>query len=59
MDAGNGEHRLEEIKKETLEGALRTRGLGDENGWVVEIVRLVVQMNTGLIDRELNAKKRR
>ncbi len=58
-DAGNGEHRLEEIKKETPEGALRTRGLWDENGWVVEIVRLVVQMNTRLIDRELNSKKRR
>lgn len=59
VDAGNGEHRLEEIKKETPEGALGTWGLWDEYGWVVEIVRLVVQMNTRLKDRELNAKKRR
>lgn len=32
MDVRDGEFRLEEIKKEIPEGALRTRGLWDENG---------------------------
>ncbi|RXN06925.1 hypothetical protein ROHU_017251 [Labeo rohita] len=59
VDAGDGEHRLEEIKKENPEGASRTRGLWDENGWLVEIVSLVVQMSTGLIDRELQRKEGR
>lgn len=32
VDVRDGEFRLEEIKKEIPEGALRTRGLWDENG---------------------------